>query len=226
MCGRIVNNMQPRFLREQFDEVAGADILEETGLLPRFNLPPTGHLPGIRMNQYGGQQWEIFRWGLIPRWAKPDRIPDRTFNARGETVADKPTFREAWKKRRCVLPISGYFEWTGPKGHKEPFYFHREDGTPLMLAGLWETWQHEDTLVESCTIITRPSTGQTAEYHHRMPVFIDRTEMDAWLSGPVEVAAALIQKPDIDALDIYPVSREVNNTRNDYASLIEPIASE
>jgi len=226
MCGRIVNNMQPRFLREQFDEVAGADILEETGLLPRFNLPPTGHLPGIRMNQYGGQKWEIFRWGLIPRWAKPDRIPDRTFNARGETVADKPTFREAWRKRRCVLPISGYFEWTGPKGHKEPFYFHREDGTPLMLAGLWETWQHEDTLVESCTIITRPSTGKTAEYHHRMPVFIDRTEMDAWLSGPVEVAAALIQKPDIDALDIYPVSREVNNTRNDYASLIEPIASE
>jgi len=226
MCGRIVNNMQPGYLREQFDEAAAADILEEPGLLPRFNLPPTGHLPGIRMNQDGGQQWDIFRWGLIPRWAKPDRIPDRTFNARGETVAEKPTFREAWKKRRCVLPVSGYYEWTGPKGHKQPFYFHQEDGTPLLLAGLWETWRHEDTVVESCTVITRASAGKPAEYHHRMPVFLDRSDVVDWLTGPVEVAGGLIQKPAGDALDIYPVSREVNNARNDYASLITPIASE
>lgn len=226
MCGRIVNNMPAGYLREQFDEAAAAEILEEPGLLPRFNLPPTGHLPGIRMNENGQQQWEIFRWGLIPRWAKPDRIPDRTFNARGETVAEKPTFRDAWKKRRCVLPVSGYYEWTGPKGHKQPFYFHRENESPLLLAGLWETWRHEDTIVESCTVITRASVGKPAEYHHRMPVFLDQSDMDAWLTGPVEIVASLIQKPGAETLDIYPVSREVNNARNDYASLIEPIASE
>ena len=80
----------------------------------------------------------IMRWGLIPRWAKPDRIPERTFNARSETVAEKPTFRDAWKKRRCVIPVSGYYEWTGEKGSKQPFYFHPENNTPLLLAGLWE----------------------------------------------------------------------------------------
>lgn len=226
MCGRIVNDMQPGYLREQFDEAAAAEILEEPGLLPRFNLPPTGHLPGIRMNLDGGQQWEIFRWGLIPRWAKPDRIPDRTFNARSETVTAKPTFREAWKNRRCVLPVSGYYEWTGAKGHKQPFYFHCKDASPLLLAGLWETWRHEDTVVESCTVITRASIGKPAEYHHRMPIILNKTEVDAWLKGPATGALNLIHKTRSSNLDIHPVSKEVNNVRNDHPSLIEPIALE
>ncbi len=226
MCGRIVNRMQPGYLREQFDEAAGADILEEPGLVPRYNLPPTGFLPGIRLNDEGGQEWDIMRWGLIPRWAKPDRIPDRTFNARSETVAEKPTFRDAWKKRRCVIPVSGYYEWTGPKGAKQPFYFHPEDDSPLLLAGLWETWRHEDDVVDSCTIITRASTGAPAEYHHRMPVFLDRSTMQSWMMGPPELAASLVQNTRTDMLAIHPVSREVNNSRHDHPSLIEPIAAE
>ena len=226
MCGRIVNRMQPGYLREQFDEAAAADILEEPGLLPRFNLPPTGFMPGIHMNEEDQQEWEIMRWGLIPRWAKPDRIPDRTFNARGETVAEKPTFRDAWKKRRCVIPVSGYYEWTGPKGAKQPFYFHRADDAPLLLAGLWETWQHEDDVVTSCTIITRAAAGKPSEYHHRMPVFLDRNEMEAWMTGPPDLAASLIDNTKSDMLDIHPVSKAVNNSRNDYAELIDPIASE
>ena len=155
MCGRIVNNVQPRYLREQFNEVAGAEILEEPGLLPRFNVAPGALLPGIRTAGSEDTEWAIFRWGLIPRWATPDRIPDRTFNARSETVTQKPIFREAWKYRRCIVPVSGYYEWTGAKGNKQPFYFYRKDGRPLCMAGLWETWQHEDTHVESCTILTQ-----------------------------------------------------------------------
>jgi len=226
MCGRIVNRMQPGYLRESFDEVAGAEILAEPGLLPRFNLAPTGFLPGIRLTENNFQEWAIFRWGLIPRWAIPDRIPDRTFNARSETVAEKPTFRDAWKKRRCVIPVSGYYEWTGPKGAKQPFYFHSADDSPVLLAGLWETWRHGDNVVDSCTIITRTSSGKPADYHHRMPVFLDRSSVFPWMNGPHEIAHAFIEQTTTEQLDIYPVSREVNNSRNDYASLIERIAEE
>lgn len=225
MCGRIVNHMPPGYLRETFDEVAGADILTEPGLLPRFNLAPTGFLPGIRMTEKGLQEWAIFRWGLIPRWAQPERIPDRTFNARGETVAEKPTFREAWKKRRCVVPVSGYYEWTGPKGAKQPFYFHLNNDEPLLLAGLWETWRSGDDMVDSCTVITRASIGKPAEYHHRMPVFLEQSDIEAWISGLPDVAHEITRKTSTEWIDIYPVSREVNNSRNDYASLITPIAS-
>lgn len=226
MCGRIANTMKPGCLREQFNEALAANVLDEPNLLPRYNLPPTGYLPGIRLNDDGQQQWEIFRWGLIPRWAKHDRIPDRTFNARCETAAEKPTFREAWKKRRCVLPISGYYEWTGPKSHKQPFYFHQKDASPLLLAGLWETWRHEDTVVETCTVLTQASVGKLSNYHHRMPVLLNHSETKAWLTGPTEMAQALIQKTRTDILDIHPVSKEVNNVRNDHPSLIEPIAFE
>ena len=226
MCGRIVNQLHPGYLRETFDEVAGADILTEPGLLPRFNLAPTAFLPGIRMTEDGAQEWAIFRWGLIPRWAKPDRIPDRTFNARSETAAEKPTFREAWKKRRCFVPVSGYYEWTGPKGAKQPFYFHLDNDEPLLLAGLWETWRSGDDIVDSCTVITRESIGKLAEYHHRMPVFLERSDTVSWMNGPPEHAQEIVLKTPTRGLDIFPVSREVNNSRNDYASLISRIAAE
>lgn len=226
MCGRIVNRMQPGYLREQFDETAAADILEEPGLLPRFNLAPSEFLPGIRVTPNGGKEWAIMRWGLIPKWAKPDRIPDRTFNARSETVAEKPTFRDAWKKRRCVIPVSGYYEWTGEKGSKQPFYFHPENNTPLLLAGLWETWRFEDNVVDSCTIITRPSSGRLADYHHRMPVFLGKENSNDWLFGESIQLESMIESVQTDFLKIDAVSREVNNSRNDYPELINPIASQ
>ena len=226
MCGRIVNRMQPGYLREQFDEAAAAEVLEEPGLLPRFNLAPTEFLPGIRLGSDGTEQWVVFRWGLIPRWSRADRIPDRTFNARSETAREKPTFREAWKKRRCILPVSGYYEWTGEPGDKQPFYFHRTDNTPLILGGLWETWTNEDNVVESCTVITRASFGKMADFHHRMPVFLDKTDVDAWLGGTEAQLESMIGRANAGFMSIYPVSREVNNSRNDYASLIDPIATE
>jgi len=226
MCGRIVNRMQPGYLREQFDEAAAADILEEPGLLPRFNLAPSGFMPGLRLSNGEELEWAVFRWGLIPRWAKPDRIPDRTFNARSETVAEKPTFRDAYKKRRCILPVSGYYEWTGEKGNKQPFYFHPEDDSPLLLAGIWETWQFEDNHVETCSVLTKPADRHLSDWHHRMPIFFGREKAKEWIQGDRDNATHLVNQVDSSILDVYPVSRAVNNSRNEGSELIDRIADE
>jgi putative SOS response-associated peptidase YedK len=224
MCGRIANGAKPGYLREHFDEVEAAEILEEPGLLPRYNVTPGQFLPGIRASNRGGTEWAIFRWGLIPRWAKPDQIPDRTFNARSETVAEKPTFRDAYKNRRCIIPISGYYEWTGEKGSKQPFYFHNTDSTPLILAGLWETWRHEDNIVDSCTILTADADTKMGGYHHRMPVFLDPLAIRTWLENDPNSFQSIIKGIKTTNISIYPVSREVNNSRTDHSGLIEPLA--
>jgi len=220
MCGRIANTATPGYLRERFDEAASADILEEPGLLPRYNLTPGQFLPGLRTAENDGMEWAIFRWGLIPRWAKPDKIPDRTFNARSETAAEKPTFREAYKKRRCIIPISGYYEWTGLKGAKQPYYFQRKDSNPLLLAGLWETWSHEDTSVETCTILTEDADNNLGKYHHRMPVFLDDAKIKNWLHS---VLNDLPHRMNTAGITVYPVSRAVNSGLTDHSGLIEKL---
>ena len=221
MCGRIANGAKPGYLREQFDEVGTADILEEPGLLPRYNVTPGQFLPGILLREGDELEWAILRWGLIPRWAKPDRIPDRTFNARSETAAEKPTFRDAYKKRRCVIPVSGYYEWTGAKGSKQPYYFYNRNQSPVILAGLWETWKYEDNTVESCTVLTTDADDKMGKYHHRMPVFLDNKSIRNWIAGKSEDIPKMIHNVHSDDLDVYPVSREVNSGRVDHPGLIE-----
>ncbi|MDA1028597.1 MAG: SOS response-associated peptidase [Bacteroidetes bacterium] len=223
MCGRIANGTKSGYLRERFDEAEAADILEDSSLLPRYNVTPGQFLPGIRLSQNGKQEWAAFRWGLIPSWAKPDKIPDLTFNARSETVADKPTFREAYKRRRCVIPISGYYEWMGQKGAKQPFYFHNTESIPLVLAGLWETWKHEDTVVDSCTILTTEADSKLGVYHHRMPVFLDHKNISSWLKQISNPLKSILTEIDTSTISIYPVSREVNSGRTDHAGLIDPL---
>ena len=223
MCGRIANGAKPGYLRERFDEVGTADILNEAGLLPRYNITPGQYVPGIRTTPEQEREWAVFRWGLIPRWAKPDRIPDRTFNARSETVSEKPTFRDAFKSRRCIVPISGYYEWTGSAGAKQPYYFQNNEKDLLLLAGLWETWKHEDTIVESCTILTTASDDKMGAYHHRMPVFLNNELIPNWLNEIPTPLEDILESVTTDAIHIYPVSKEVNNGRTDHEGLIAEV---
>lgn len=223
MCGRIANAVTPGYLREQFDEAAAADILEEPGLLPRYNLTPGQFLPGIRALHEKETEWTVFRWGLIPRWAKPDFIPDKTFNARSETAKQKPTFRDAYKKRRCIIPVSGYYEWTGSKGNKQPHYFHQTNDQLLLMAGLWESWQNEDTIVETCTILTMDSENHLKNYHHRMPVFLEKEQLDTWLTNP-DPLDEIVAHVNTTSIQIYPVSKEVNNSRVDHPGLIQELS--
>jgi len=220
MCGRIANGTKPGYLRERFDEAAASDMLNDVGLMPRYNVTPGQFLPGIRTRPDKTKEWAVFRWGLIPRWAKPDRIPDRTFNARSETVAEKPTFREAYKHRKCIVPISGYYEWTGEKGAKQPYYFHSKDNDVLVLAGIWETWRHEDTIVDSCTILTTEADKNLERYHHRMPVFLDDELSALWLDNSGSSLELVLNNSHTNNIDIYPVSKDVNNGRVDHEGLI------
>ena len=167
----------------------------------------------------------MLHWGLIPSWAKERSIGSRMINARGETVAEKPSFRTALRRRRCLIVTDGYYEWQKIGGPKQPYYYHRPDSGVFAFAGLWESWRDKatDETVESCTIITTEANAQAAEIHDRMPVILMPEEYDRWLDRKNEDAATvadLIRPGPEDFLSVYPVSTFVNRPTNDEAACI------
>jgi putative SOS response-associated peptidase YedK len=168
------------------------------------------------------------RWGLVPSWAKDPAVGTRMFNARVEGVADKPAFRAAFKRRRCLIPADGFYEWQSrEQGPKQPWYFYSASGKPLALAGLWERWTgpRGDEL-SSCTIITSPATGPVKDVHERMPVIVEHDDFAAWLDPRIQDRAILdrvIQGAEGTGLRAHPVGREVNRTKNEGPALIRPL---
>lgn len=188
--------------------------------LPRsFNVAPTQTAPVVRMVE-GGRGVEMLKWGLVPFWASDLKIGNSLINARGETVAEKPAFRAAFKARRCLVPVSGFYEWKkleGPKV-KQPYYIRAAVDEPLLLAGLWESWRDksgasEAKAVETYTIVTTTPNELMAELHDRMPVVVDPSDQAAWLQGTVEGAKALIRPYPAELMMSYPVSTRVNSPR-------------
>lgn len=237
MCGRYTLLAEANQLAVEFR------VSDVSPLAPRYNIAPTQSVPIVRLQCFvphsdmavvrqsetgGGRRLDILRWGLIPRWAKDAKIAYRTINARAETVATQPVFREAFRKRRCIVPASGFFEWQesmkGGKEVKQPLYIRRPDGRPIGLAGLWERWEGPDgTVIESFTIITTDANDLVRPFHNRMPVILRPEDYDAWLnpeSKPDELQSLLKPCPP-DWLVASPVSKQVNNPRNDDPSCIE-----
>jgi putative SOS response-associated peptidase YedK len=165
------------------------------------------------------------RWGLIPFWAKDAKVGYTTINARVETVSTKPAFREAWKRRRCLVPSSGYFEWQvlADGKTKQPYFIRNVQAPILMFAGLWERWNGPDGGVESYSIVTRDAAPVVREVHDRMPLTLTPELLRDWLHGTVEDAAAIAHAAPAPELDFYPVSRAVGNVRNTGEQLIAPI---
>lgn len=165
-------------------------------------------------------------WGLIPSWAKDPSIGNRIINARSETVAEKPSFRAAFKRRRCLIPANGFYEWKKIGKKKQPYYVRRKDGEPFAFAGLWEPWEGEDgTVIESCTILTTEPNADIRPLHNRMPVILDPSDYDQWLNPEVdelETLAPLMHPYPDGKLEAVPVSPLVNNPKNDDAQCIEP----
>jgi len=223
MCGRYFLHSTADRLSALFGEMP-MPLLQA-----RYNIAPSQPVPVIRENPAGQREMVLVRWGLIPSWSKG---PDSRFsmiNARVETVAQKPAYRSAFRYRRCLIPVDGFYEWHAAGKAKQPYVLRPRDHRPMALAGLWEHWQDADgNELESCTILVREANEQVKVVHERMPVIMTPDSFDLWLNrqaqkpSPMETLLAVQQPPE---LEIYPVSRAVNNPRADSNALLEPMDS-
>ena len=230
MCGRFVSSTPTKVLAETFlvDEVR----LPE-GVEANFNVAPTDDVIAVAVSKEGQRQLGTFHWGLVPSWAKDVSVGNRMINLRADTVRSKPTFRKNLAKRRCIIPVDGFYEWKdmGKGRKKQPFFIRAAGGGPLALAGLWEVWKDREAgedadWLKSCTIITTEPNGLLAPIHNRMPVVLPPSAWDAWLDPANEdtesLEKLLIPAPD-DLLELFPVSTEVNSVRNNGPQLVMPL---
>ncbi len=223
MCGRFALTTPPELIASLFALSSPPD------LRPRYNIAPTQDVLIVRMTKdRTAREAAMVRWGLVPSWADDPSIGSRLINARGESVAEKPAFRRAFRKRRCVIPASGFYEWRETGGSKQPMYIRREDGEPFALAGLWESWHDEDRPdappLESCTIITTTANALLKPIHDRMPVVAAREKLDLWLGGEdPDALRELLAPADPSGWRVAPVSRRVNSPKNDDPSCIRPL---
>ncbi len=203
---------------------ATAALFGATGSWPveaRYNIAPTQFVAAIRNDDDDGRELVMLRWGLVPFWAKDPSIGNRMINARAETVAEKPAFRAAFRRRRCLVLADGFYEWHREGSVKTPYFISAADGEPFAFAALWENWNSKDSddSIQSTTLITTAADDFMASMHHRMPVVLRAESADRWLSGDddlIEYAAELGPK-----MRAWPVDRRVNNARNEGADLIE-----
>lgn len=221
MCGRFVITSAPAAIRQVFGYVDLPDFP------PRFNIAPTQPIPVVIMDNYE-RRFRLMRWGLIPAWVKEPRSFSLLINARAETVLDKPAFRNATRRRRCLVPADGYYEWKAGGSRKQPCFIHPRDGGPIGFAGIWETWTGPNgEELDTVAIVTTQAGGDLAELHDRVPVTIAREDFARWLDCAqvdAEAAIELLHPPRDGAWLWYPVSTDVNRTANDNAQLILPIA--
>jgi putative SOS response-associated peptidase YedK len=255
MCGRISLYSDPDYLARIFDSQLGPDV--DPDARPSWNIPPTRSIlavadvpdvpdvgsPGEAGSHPHGVHRELgrYRWGLVPSWAKDPSMATRTFNARAETVASKPSFRSAFTSRRLAVVADGFYEWRqGPGTAKQPYYFTRADGMPLALAGLWEIWRGgpaergaaagevegsgDRPALRTCTVITTSAGPDMGDIHHRMPVVLEPEVLDEWLDpanhDKPELESLLVASP-AGTLVHRPVGRSVGNVRNDGPDLID-----
>ena len=179
MCGRIAAYTPPPKLARAL--LAGIESEAEDRWRPSFNLPPAKRLFACRLGREGQRLLQPFGWGLIPRWAKDPRIGSKAFNARAETVATKPMFRQAFRKHRALVPVDGFYEWRRSESGKQPFFFSRADGELTVFAGLWECWEREGNGLYPCSNITTDAGEDMEDVHDRMPVILEPRAWQEWL---------------------------------------------
>lgn len=227
MCGRYVAAAPASVLAEYF----AIDEVREELPGPSWNVAPTDPVPAIVVRR-DKRLLGVLRWGLVPSWAKDAASAARTINARAESLATKPAFRTAFARRRCLLPADGFYEWERrPDGSRRPWFFHRADGAPLALAGLWELWRDpsavndEAALLRSCAVVTVGANALVGDVHDRMPAVLDARDWDLWLdphTRDLGRLASLLGPADPRMLDGRVVGPRVNRVANNDPSLVEP----
>ena len=228
VCGRYTHLYTWKQLHRLLNLLHWPDV----ELTPRYNVAPTQPAPVVRLDEQGERSGFMLKWGLIPSWAEDPTIGSRIINARGETVFDKPAFRKAAMERRCLVPISGFYEWQAIKGErtKRPHWIGRADREPLCLAGLWESWMdrtaNEVQPVETFTILTTSPNALMRPLHDRMPVILNQQGWETWLNPASERPAleSLVCPYHGSDLIAYPVGRGVNSPGRDDSGLLEPVS--
>ena len=228
MCGRFTQERPASELAEIF---AAEPLADELGA--RYNVAPTDEASVI-VQRDDRRAVTAYRWGLVPHWATDAKSASRMFNARAETITASPAFREAFRRRRCIVPVDSFYEWKREGTVRQPYRVSRDDGLPLALAGLWAGWRDPETeeVRRTFTIVTTTPNDAMADLHDRMPVMLDEAVWDRWLidgrAGPTVDEGellAMLRPTDAVQLRIYPVNRYVNDVRRDGPELIEPLSA-
>jgi putative SOS response-associated peptidase YedK len=239
MCGRYASTKNPATLAVEFDAIDATD-----GAAPGvvYNVAPTTPVlsvvtrhprdaDGVPDPDRTVRSIRVMRWGLVPHWAKDPGIRSRLINARAESAASKPAFRDAMSRRRCLIPAGGWYEWRRKGGDKQPFFITPADGSSLAMAGLWSTWRGSDSdaPLVTCAVLTTDAVGPLTEIHDRMPLILPAPAWPAWLDPDSADPGELLAPPAaqlVDALELRPVSTAVNNVRHDGPELVERVEPE
>jgi putative SOS response-associated peptidase YedK len=220
MCGRFTLHTPESRIREAF----GLEHTELLSLKSRYNIAPSQNIPIIRDTDTG-HEMVLARWGLIPAWSKEAKTKYSTINARIESVAEKPTYRTAFKHRRCLIPADGFYEWKVVNGHKIPHHIRMRDSEVFAFAGLWDRWEGDGETLDSCSIIVMPANEVMKPIHDRMPAIIAPAHYDLWLDSRItekdDILAFLNSAPS-SQLKAYPVSSWVNTPKHDDKRCIQP----
>ena len=234
MCGRYRAPGEPADAAGSTARTDWRELFYELDLstADNYNAAPTQVLPVVRLGRDGKPETAMLRWGLVPSWARDDKIASKLINARSETVAEKPSFRTAFKRHRCLVPMRGFYEWqarTTPQGRpaKLPHYIYVREASLFAAAGLHEHWRDGDGKpVETFCILTTDPNGVTESVHDRMPAILDEAAADAWLdpATPADRLQAVLRPYPAERMDKYPVSSRVGNVRNNDERLVEPLA--
>jgi putative SOS response-associated peptidase YedK len=237
MCGRFVQTSSVESLAERF----GATETPTEVLAPDYNVTPRADVPVIRERARDDPPTRVLsvvRWGLVPSWAKSPAVGDRQINARAESITERPAYRRAMQKRRCIVPADAFYEWKKPavaRGPKTPYAIRRRDRDPLAFAGLWEIWRDPDVVddddpgawLRTCAIVTTNANDLLAPVHDRMPVVLDERDWDQWLdprNDDVASLAELLRPAPNDVFEVFEVSSRVSRPENNDPSLLEPVA--
>jgi putative SOS response-associated peptidase YedK len=227
MCGRMTQATDPAEVARIFDAESRIDEDSEDAR-PRYNVAPTQPLTVVLQRADEGRVVEQHRWGLIPSFAKSLKDGAKRINARAETVATNNSFRSSFRKRRCIVPSDGFYEWRRTVGPKQPYFLHPPEDALLAMAGLWSVWKDPETgsWVLSAAVVTTEANRMMSAIHDRMPVLLPREAWDDWLDtevDDVEYLQSLLEPPPDDVLEMRPISTRVNNVRNEGPELLERV---
>ena len=219
MCGRFAITIPSDAMSQLFD----AQPVNNLPDLPNFNVCPTNSIHVVTYNGLG-RKLESLRWGFVPNWYRTVNAGPLLVNARSETIAQKPAFANASRKRRCLIPCSGFYEWSKDlEGNKTPWFIKRNDDAPLVFGGVWQEWGYEGEIIKTCAIVTTASNSKLSGIHHRLPLVLERNNWGFWLGEEGHGASALMRPTADETLKAYRVSKNINSNRSSGPDLISPL---